>query len=161
VLLFLCSTLYHSVPHARSKAVLKRLDHCAIYLLIAGTYTPFTLVTLHGVWGWSLFAFTWGLAIVGVLFKLVATGRYEKLSVSVYLLMGWCVLAAIKPLYHALPTGGLLLLLAGGLSYSGGVAFYTWQSLRYHHAIWHVFVLAGSMLHFFAVLVYVIPSARS
>lgn len=161
VMMYAASTLYHSIPLPRAKHVLRIIDHSTIYLLIAGTYTPFTLVTLHGVWGWSLFAFTWGLAIVGVLFKLVATGRYEKLSVSVYLLMGWCVLAAIKPLYHALPTGGLLLLLAGGLSYSGGVAFYTWQSLRYHHAIWHVFVLAGSMLHFFAVLFYVIPGARS
>jgi hemolysin III len=159
VMMYTASTLYHSIPLPRAKRVLRIIDHSTIYLLIAGTYTPFTLVTLHGVWGWSLFAFTWGLALVGVLFKLVATGRYERVSLLVYLLMGWCVLAAIKPLYHALPTGGLVLLAAGGLSYSGGVAFYSWESLRYHHAIWHVFVLAGSILQFFAILLYVVPGA--
>ena len=159
VMMYTASTLYHSIPLPRAKRVLRIIDHSTIYLLIAGTYTPFTLVTLHGVWGWSLFAFTWGLALAGVLFKLVATGRYEKVSLLVYLLMGWCVLAAIKPLYQALPGGGLVLLAAGGLCYSGGVAFYTWESLRYHHAIWHVFVLAGSILQFFAILLYVVPGA--
>jgi hemolysin III len=159
VMMYTASTLYHAIPMPRVKHVLRIVDHSMIYLLIAGTYTPFTLVTLHGVWGWSLFGFTWGLALIGVLFKLVATGRFEKVSLAVYLLMGWCVIIAIKPLASALPMGGLILLAAGGLSYSGGVAFYSWQSLRYHHAIWHVFVLAGSVLHFFCVLFYVVPGA--
>jgi hemolysin III len=157
VLMYTASTLYHSIPLPRVKHILRIIDHSMIYLLIAGTYTPFTLITLQGPWGWSLFGFTWGLAAAGVVFKIVATGKFEKLSLAIYLLMGWCAIVAIKPLIAALPIGGLLLLAGGGLAYSGGVAFYSWQSLRYHHAIWHVFVLAGSVLHFFAVLLYVIP----
>lgn len=159
VLMYAASTLYHSIPLPRAKKVLRIIDHSTIYFLIAGTYTPFTLVTLHGPWGWSLFTVTWGLAAAGVVFKIFATGRFEKLSLTIYLAMGWCVLIAIKPLLRTLEPGGLILMLAGGLAYTGGVVFYVWERLRYHHAIWHGFVLAGSVLQYFAVLFYVIPGA--
>ena len=157
VLMYTASTLYHSIPLPRAKHVLRVIDHSSIYLLIAGTYTPFTLVTLHGPWGWGLFAGTWALALMGVVFKIYATGKLEKLSLAIYLAMGWCAVFAIKPLLRTLETGGLILLLAGGLAYTGGVVFYVWERLRYHHAIWHAFVLAGSVLHYFAILFYVIP----
>lgn len=157
VLMYAASTLFHSIPHPNTKRVFRVLDHCLIYVLIAGTYTPFTLVTLRGPWGWSLFSAVWGLAIVGIVFKIFTTGRFEKLSLAVYLVMGWCVLTAIKPLMAALPAPGLWLLLGGGLSYSIGTLFYRWESQRYHHAIWHLFVLGGSALHYFAVLFYVLP----
>lgn len=157
VLMYTASTLYHSIPLPRAKRVLRVIDHSLIYFLIAGTYTPFTLVTLHGVWGWSLFGVTWGLAIAGVVFKIYATGRFEKLSLFIYLAMGWCALVAIKPILQNLDTGGIVLTAAGGLVYSGGVAFYAWERLRYHHAIWHLFVLAGSVLQYFAVFFYVVP----
>jgi hemolysin III len=162
VLMYTASTLYHSIPAEQlpnTKRVLRIIDHSSIYLLIAGTYTPFTLVTLNGPWGWSLFGIVWGLALVGVVFKLFATGRFERLSLAIYLGMGWCVIIAIKPLVRELPTGGLVLLIAGGLAYTGGVAFYALDSRRYFHAIWHAFVLAGSVLQYFAVLLYVIPGA--
>ncbi|HEY0975440.1 MAG TPA: hemolysin III family protein [Solimonas sp.] len=157
VLMYTASTLYHSIPLPRAKHVLRVIDHSLIYFLIAGTYTPFTLVTLRGPWGWSLFGLTWGLAIAGVIFKIFATGRFEKVSLAIYLGMGWCAIAAIQPLLQNLEPGGLALMLAGGLSYSGGVAFYVWRRLRYHHAIWHLFVLIGSVLHYFAILFYVVP----
>lgn len=157
VLMYAASTLFHSIPHPNTKRVFRVLDHCLIYVLIAGTYTPFTLVTLRGPWGWGLFSAVWGLAVIGIVFKIFTTGRFEKLSLAVYLVMGWCVLAVIKPLMAALPLPGLWLLLGGGLSYSIGTIFYRWESQRYHHAIWHLFVLGGSTLHYFAVLFYVIP----
>lgn len=160
VLMYAASTLYHSIPAAQlpnTKKVLRIVDHSSIYLLIAGTYTPFTLVTLSGPWGWGLFTTVWVLALAGVIFKIFATGRFEKLSLAIYLAMGWCVIVAIKPLARTLDTGGLVLLIGGGLAYSGGVAFYVWERLRYHHAIWHAFVLTGSVLQYFAVLFYVIP----
>lgn len=157
VLMYTASTLYHSIPLPRAKHVLRVIDHSLIYFLIAGTYTPFTLVTLRGPWGWSLFGLTWGLAIAGVIFKIFATGRFEKVSLAIYLGMGWCAIAAIQPLLQNLEPGGLALMLAGGLTYSGGVAFYVWRRLRYHHAIWHLFVLIGSVLHYFAILFYVVP----
>ncbi len=157
VLMYTASTLYHSIPLPRAKHVLRVIDHSMIFLLIAGTYTPFTLITLHGTWGWSLFGVTWGLAAVGVVFKFFSTGRFEKFSLVIYLAMGWCALAAVQPLMKNLETGGLILTAAGGLAYSAGIAFYLWERLRYHHAIWHVFVLAGSMLQYFAVFFYVLP----
>jgi hemolysin III len=162
VLMYTASTLFHSIPNAlpRAKHVLRIVDHSMIYFLIAGTYTPFTLVTLHGHWGWSLFAFTWGLAAAGVVFKIFATGRYEKLSLVIYLAMGWCAVVAIKPLLAHLAPVGLWLTAAGGLAYSGGVVFYLWERLRYHHAIWHLFVLAGSVLQYFAIFFYVVPGPR-
>lgn len=162
VLMYTASTLYHSIPAQHlpnTKRVLRIVDHSSIYLLIAGTYTPFTLVTLNGPWGWSLFGLTWGLALIGVIFKVFATGKFEKLSLAIYLGMGWCIVVAIKPLMRTLETGGLVLLIAGGLAYTGGVAFYALDNRKYFHAIWHGFVLAGSVLQYFAVLFYVIPGA--
>lgn len=157
VMMYFASTLYHSIPLPKAKRVLRVIDHSLIFFLIAGTYTPFTLVTLRGPWGWSLFGFTWGLAAIGVGLKIFTTGRYEKISLAVYLMMGWCAVVAIKPLIEALEPGGLAMLAAGGITYSGGVAFYTWERLRYHHAIWHLFVLGGSVLHWFTVFYYVLP----
>ncbi len=159
VLMYTASTLYHSIPLPRAKKILRVIDHSTIYLLIAGTYTPLTLITLEGSGGWALFIVVWVLACIGVVFKIFATGRFEKLSLAIYLAMGWCVLLVIKPVMHTMPTGGLALLIAGGLAYTGGVAFYVWERLRYHHAIWHAFVLAGSVLQYFAVLFYVMPGA--
>jgi hemolysin III len=156
VLLYSSSTLYHSIGqgHARAKAVLRVLDHSAIFLLIAGTYTPFTLVSLRGPWGWSLFGVVWGLALAGIALRLVLPRRPTVLFVSLYLAMGWCVVVAAKPLLAAVAPGGIALLAAGGLAYSVGVVFYV-SKRPYHHAIWHVFVLAGSAFHYAAVLRYV------
>ena len=160
VMMYTASTLFHSIPLPRTKQVLRVIDHSLIYVLIAGSYTPYTLLALHGPLGWGLFSFTWGLAGVGILFKIFTTGKFEKLSLAIYLMMGWCGVAAAKPILHAVPSGGLWLLLAGGLCYSGGVAFYVWERLRYNHAIWHAFVMAGSACHFFSVLFYVLPGPR-
>ena len=161
ILLYTTSTLYHSIPLPRAKAVLRILDHTAIFVLIAGTYTPFLLVNLRGPWGWSLFVAIWGLALLGIVLRVVRGRRSTWLSVGLYLGMGWAVLIAIKPLLNHVAPGGLLLLLLGGLAYTLGVVFYIWRRLPYHHAIWHLFVLAGSILHFFAILFYVIPLAET
>ena len=155
VVLYATSTLYHAVPHPRAKGVLRTLDHSAIFLLIAGTYTPFTLVSLRGPWGWSLFGVVWGLAVAGIALRLALPRRPTALFVALYLAMGWCVVIAAKPLVAAVPPAGIALLAAGGLAYSGGVAFYLWRRLPYHHAVWHAFVLAGSAFHYAAVLRYV------
>jgi hemolysin III len=157
VLLYSVSTLYHSVgpAHARAKAALRVLDHSAIFLLIAGTYTPFTLVSLRGPWGWSLFGVVWALALAGITLRLVLRRRPTTLFVALYLAMGWCVVVAAKPLVAAVMPGGIALLAAGGVAYSVGVVFYAWRRLPYAHAIWHGFVLAGSAFHFAAVLLYV------
>ncbi|WP_444903661.1 hemolysin III family protein [Microbulbifer sp. CnH-101-E] len=157
ILCFLASTLYHAVSHIGAKAILRTLDHSSIFLLIAGTYTPFTLVTLRGPWGWWLFGIIWGLALLGLIIQFTPLKKIRALSITLSALMGWVVIAAIKPLANSLETGGLWLLVLGGLCYTGGIAFYLWRSLRFHHAIWHLFVLAGGILHFFAVLFYVIP----
>ena len=157
VLLYTASTLYHSIPAAAAKPTLRTLDHIAIYVLIAGTYTPFTLIALPGAWGWSLFAAVWTLALVGSALELGLLKRYHKLAVLLYVGMGWIGMVAFEPLSQHLQTGGTALLLAGGLAYTLGVPFYLWRKLPYHHALWHVFVLAGSVLHFLAVLLYVIP----
>lgn len=159
VLLYTTSTLYHSIPASRFKRIMRNLDHSAIFLLIAGTYTPFTLVSLRGPWGWTLFGIVWGLAAVGIVLELSMQKRRLALSLLLYLGMGWVVVAAIKPMLAALAPAGLALLVLGGLAYSLGVIFYVRRSMPYHHAIWHGFVLAGSALHFFAVLFYVIPAA--
>jgi hemolysin III len=159
VLLYTASTLYHSVSVVAAKPALRALDHIAIYVLIAGTYTPFTLIALPGVWGWSLFAAVWTLALLGSALELGLLGRYRKLAVLLYVGMGWIGMIAFKPLSEHLQSGGTALLLAGGLAYTLGVPFYLWRRLPYHHALWHVFVLAGSVLHFLAVLLYVIPDA--
>lgn len=157
ILLYLASTLYHSVTLPQAKKILRLLDHSAIYLLIAGTYTPFLLINLRGPWGWSLFGLVWGVALIGIILNLTPLGRVRGLSLSLYLFLGWIVLVAIKPLLANLDPGGVRLLVAGGLAYTGGVVFYGWNRLPYNHAIWHLFVLVGSVCHFFAILFYVIP----
>jgi hemolysin III len=154
VALYAASTLYHALPSPRAKRVLQVVDHVAIYLLIAGTYTPFTLGVLRGKWGWSLLGAIWTLAILGILFKLLFGTRYRALSTAFYVAMGWLIILAIRPLALAVPTAGLWLLVAGGLCYTGGVIFYVRERPRFTHAIWHCFVLAGSAFHFFAVLSY-------
>lgn len=157
IILYSASTLYHAITNPKAKSVLQQLDHAAIYLLIAGTYTPFLLVSLRGVWGWSLFGVIWSIAIAGMVLEFVSAERFKKVSLWLYLGMGWIVVLAIKPMLMQVETGGLVLLLAGGLSYSLGVIFYVREQMAFHHAIWHLFVLAGSVLHFFSVLFYVIP----
>lgn len=157
VLLFAASTLYHSLPWPGVKRGLKILDHSAIYLLIAGTYTPFLLGPLRGPWGWSLFGVIWGLALVGIGFKLFFAGRFKLLSTLIYIGLGWIVVIAFRPLVKALPLPGILWLVAGGVAYTLGTVFYLGRRIPYNHAIWHVFVLAGSVCHFFSVLLYVIP----
>ena len=159
ILQYTFSTLYHSIQLPRAKSVMRVLDHSAIFLLIAGTYTPFMLVNLRGTWGWTLFGIVWALAFLGVLFQVSLLRRWQGISLALYIGMGWVVVVAIKPMLSAVAPGGLVLLLLGGLAYTSGVGFYLWKSLRYNHAIWHGFVLAGSILHYFAVLFYVIPLA--
>jgi hemolysin III len=155
ILLYTASTLYHSFPWPRAKAVMQKIDHSAIYLLIAGTYTPFTLVTLRGPWGWTIFGLVWGLALAGIIFELAARGKWRRLSLVFYIGLGWMAVIAAKPLYEGLPGGGLLLLLAGGLFYSGGAVFYASKRLLWNHAVWHVFVLLGSVAHFFCIYSFV------
>lgn len=159
VLLYTSSTLYHSMSDERLRHFFRKIDHAAIFLLIAGTYTPFLLVTLRGPWGWSLFGVVWGLALVGVGLKFWFAHRFNLASTIVYLVMGWLVVVAFKPLLVALPAGGVKLLFAGGLCYTGGAGIYLWHKLPYHHAIWHLFVLAGSACHWAAVFFYVVPRA--
>jgi hemolysin III len=158
ILLYLASTLYHGFRAPRVKEILRIFDHSAIYLLIAGTYTPFLLVTIRGPWGWSLFGTIWGLALLGITFIIIFGPKYDLISTLFYLLMGWVVVIAIKPLLAALPVGGIIWLIAGGLAYSLGVIFYAWEKLPYNHAIWHGFVLAGSFAHFFAVFLFIAPT---
>lgn len=159
VMLYAASTLYHALTSRRAKRVFRVLDHSAIFLLIAGTYTPLALVALGGAWGWTLFGCVWFLAVVGVLLNTLAHNRWRWLSITLYLAMGWLVVVAIKPLVAALTPSALALVVIGGLAYTGGLAFYGWKKLPYSHAVWHVFVLAGSVLHYFAVLFAVgIPS---
>jgi hemolysin III len=157
VLLYTASTVYHSFQDERLSRVLQKFDHAAIFLLIAGTYTPFVLVTLRGPWGWSLFGVIWGMAAIGVVLKFWHAGRFTVLSTLIYIIMGWLVLIALKPLSAALPAGGMRLLVAGGLCYTGGAVFYLWRRLPYHHAIWHLFVLGGSVCHWASVFWYVVP----
>jgi len=156
VFLYASSTAYHSVRTARLKRRMRVLDHVAIFLLIAGTYTPFTTLLMRDGWGWTLLAGVWGLALAGLLFKLFSKHRYHPAATSLYLLMGWLGVLFVDPVSAALPIGGLLLVGAGGLAYTVGVVFYGWHSLRYSHAIWHVFVLVGSLCHYFAVALYVL-----
>lgn len=156
VLLYLSSTLYHALTHAGAKRVFRIFDHAAIYLLIAGTYTPFTLVTLGGAWGWSLFAVVWTLAVAGIVLKCFFIGRFHALSTTVYVLMGWLAVVALRPLLHAIPPSGFFWILSGGLLYTLGVVFFA-SRRRYSHAVWHLFVLGGSACHVVAVYRYVLP----
>lgn len=157
VAMYATSTLYHSARSPRAKRVLKILDHCSIYLLIAGTYTPFTLVTLRGGWGWTLFGVVWGMSVLGILFKAFLVHRFPVVSTLIYLTMGWLVVVAVEPLLRLTPRGALLWLVAGGIAYTAGTAFYMWKRLPYSHAVWHLFVLGGSACHYCAV-VYVVPA---
>lgn len=154
MILYLTSTIYHAVKSGPLKKLFRIIDHSAIFLLIAGTYTPFTLGILRGAWGWSLFGLAWGIALAGIVFKLVVGVRYPKISTFLYLLMGWIVIIAIKPLWEAMPVEGLLWIAAGGFAYTAGVVFYALPKLRYTHFIWHLFVLAGTTCHFIAVMLY-------
>ncbi len=158
ITLYTSSTLYHAITVPNVKRFLQKLDHAAIFLLIAGTYTPFTLVNLRGGWGWTLFGIVWSIAIAGMIMELIVKQRYKRVSLGLYLGLGWIVMIAIDPMITHVEAGGLILLLIGGLFYSLGVIFYVWKTLLYHHAIWHLFVLTGSACHFFAVFFYVIPS---
>ena len=157
VLVYICSTLYHSLVRTRARHVFHVLDHSAIYLLIAGTYTPFTLISLHGPVGWSVFAVEWSLAIAGVIVKSFAVDRFALASALVYLFQGWFVVFAAGPLFRAIGWHGILWMGAGGLAYTLGIVFFALDRLRYFHAVWHVFVLAGSIAHYFAILFYVVP----
>ena len=158
MLVYLCSTLYHSLVRTRARHVFHVLDHSAIYLLIAGTYTPFTLVTMRGPLGWTVFGVVWALAVIGVVFKSFAVDKFQVLSALVYLFQGWFIVFATKPLYHALGPHGLAWLGAGGLAYTLGIVFFAFDYKPYFHAAWHIFVLAGSIAHFFGILFYVVPA---
>lgn len=159
LLLYIASTLYHAIQHPVTKARLKVFDHCAIYLLIAGTYTPFTLIGLRGSLGWWLFAAIWTLALAGIVFKLFFTGRFKLLSTLIYVAMGWLVLAAIVPVFRALDAWTFGWLLAGGVCYTLGTFFYHRPTMRYSHAIWHMFVIGGSVCHYVAVMAQVLHRA--
>jgi hemolysin III len=157
VVLYLASTLYHMSRKQSLRNKLNIFDHASIYVLIAGTYTPFLLITLHGPWGWSLLGVIWGLAIGGILFKVFFIGKYDLVSALLYVLMGWLIIIAIQPLNENLSSGGLWWLLGGGISYSIGAVFYMINKMPYNHAIFHIWVLLGSLAHFFAVFFYVLP----
>ncbi len=154
VLLYLTSTLYHTFPRNKAKRVLRILDHGAVFLLIAGTYTPFTLGVLRGAWGWTLFGLVWGIAVVGVVLKSIGGIRYRRLSTLLYIAMGWLIIIAVKPLWLNMPSWGLFWLVAGGVAYTAGVGFYAAKRIRYAHFVWHLFVIAGTACHFIAVLRY-------
>lgn len=155
VLLYLASTLYHALPIGQAKRVFRVIEHSAIFLLIAGTYTPFTLGVLRGAWGWTLLGLVWGLAVAGVVLKAFNRMSHPIIATSLYLLIGWLILIAVNPLYARVPASGLLWLVAGGVAYTAGVAFFAADSrLRYSHFIWHLFVMGGTTCHYFAVLWY-------
>ncbi len=154
VLLYLASTLYHSTTHEAAKQLFRLFDHTAIFLLIAGTYTPFALGVLRGPWGWSMLTAVWTLAIVGITLKIIARTRHSRISIVLYVLMGWLAVVATKPILELIPLPGILLILAGGIAYTGGLAFFAAHRIRYHHFIWHLFVIAGTICHYFAVLWY-------
>lgn len=157
IILYLSSTIYHLVTGERIKEFLQLMDHSCIYLLIAGSYTPVTLLVLGGGWGWSLFGVVWGLALSGIIFKATTHGRNDHwISTAVYILMGWLVVIAIRPLLASIEMSGFLMLAAGGLSYTFGVVFFVWEKMRFNHAIWHLFVMGGSACHVIAVVKYMI-----
>ncbi|MCL2873548.1 MAG: hemolysin III family protein [Defluviitaleaceae bacterium] len=155
ILLYTMSTLYHSFTNEKVKALFRIFDHCGVFLLIAGTYTPFTLVTLRGGVGWALFGAIWGAAIIGIILKSLNLEKFKRFSLICYLGMGWAIVFAFRPLVENMPTNGLILLALGGLFYTVGVIFYKMKKLKYAHSIWHLFVLAGSIVHYFCVLFYV------
>ncbi len=157
VIMYTSSTLYHSITHQKAKRYFRIMDHSSIFLLIAGTYTPITLLPLRDAdWGWTMFGLIWGMALLGILFKTFFYGKLEKLSVVFYVLMGWLAVIAIKPMIANLPMGLLIWIAIGGLSYTLGIIFYAWRKLPYSHSIWHLFVLGGSISHFFGILLYLV-----
>ena len=156
VLVYLTSTLYHSMTREKAKRVFRVLDHSAIFLLIAGTYTPFTLGVLRGPWGWSLLAVVWGLAILGIVLTAISGIRYPTLSTAIYVAMGWLFVVGVKPLWTNMEPWGMVWLLAGGVAYTGGVAFFAADRIRYGHLVWHLFVIAGTTCHYIAVLQYAV-----
>lgn len=156
IILYLCSTLLHSIPFQKTKKLFTILDHSAIYILIAGTYTPFLLVTLQGTLGWTLFFIIWSIAVLGVVFKAIFANRFNIVSTIGYLAMGWLIIVAIVPIYQSLDLMGFILLVTGGVLYSVGTIFYLWERLPYSHAVWHLFVLAGSSCMFFCVFFFVL-----
>jgi hemolysin III len=156
ILMYLSSTLYHVLPENRAKRVFRMFDHGAIFLLIAGTYTPFTLGVLRGAWGWTLFGLVWGMGILGLVLKMVGVMRHPRLSTGLYLAMGWLIVIAIRPLWLKVPLPGILWLLAGGTAYTAGVVFFEAERVRYSHFVWHLFVVLGTTCHFFAVLWYAV-----
>ena len=160
IILYLASTLYHSFQNPRVKRVFRIIDHASVHLLIAGTYTPFLLVSLRGAWGWTLLAIIWGLALLGIGFEALFIGRFRKISTLSYVLMGWLGVVALKQMLVSVPTGGLVWLAVGGVLYTVGVIFYVWRKLPYNHATWHLFVLAGSVCHYLAILLYLLPEAH-
>lgn len=157
VFAYTSSTLYHAIFHEKSKQILRLFDHSAIYFLIAGTYTPVVLVLLNGALAWSIFSIIWATTIIGVILKFAYPGRFKKLSVALYIIMGWFIVIAMQQLFENMQSGGLWLMLCGGLFYSLGVIFYVWKKIPFNHAIWHLFVLGGSISHYFMVLLYVLP----
>lgn len=157
LLLYVSSTLVHSFPEGRVKDIFEICDHASIYLFIAGTYTPFLFLVVKGALGWTLFGIVWGMALAGVVFKLFFTKKFLYLSTVLYILMGWLIVFAWNPLVTSLPTGGLMLLVTGGILYTVGAVFYVWRMFPFHHAVWHAFVLAGTVAHFFGVFYYLLP----
>lgn len=156
ILLYLTSTLYHSITGSRSKSTLRIIDHCVIFLLIAGTYTPYVLVTLRSTVGWWIFGIVWGAAIIGIVLNAIDMRRFRVFSMICYITMGWVIILAMNPLTAALAPGGVILLICGGVMYTAGIVFYALKKFRYMHSIWHLFVLAGSILQFLSVLLYVV-----
>lgn len=154
MLMYMTSTLYHAIPGPRAKKIFRILDHNAIFLLIAGTYTPILLGVLSGTWGWTLFGLVWGLALAGIILKSISGVKYHGVALAIYVAMGWIVVIAAKPLFQAMPTRGIIWLLAGGLFYTGGILFYRNERMPYAHAIWHLFVIAGTVCHFIAIIGY-------
>jgi len=157
LILYLSSTLVHSFPEGKVKDLFEIFDHSAIYLFIAGTYTPFTLIVINGVLGWTLLTIVWAIALIGVVFKSFFTKKFMVLSTILYIVMGWLIVIAWNPLVETLPPAGITLLVTGGLLYTVGAIFYVWRGFIFHHAVWHLFVLAGSVSHFFTILFYVTP----
>ncbi|MDR3741734.1 MAG: hemolysin III family protein [Terracidiphilus sp.] len=157
VLVYVCSTLYHSLVRTRARHVFQVLDHASIYLLIAGTYTAFTLIALKGRVGWTLFGVEWGLAAAGIVFKSFAVDRFQVLSAVVYLLQGWLAVLVVRPLAQAIGGHGMAWLMAGGVAYTAGIVFFALDRVRFFHAAWHIFVLAGSVAHYFAILFHIVP----
>jgi hemolysin III len=159
VLVYAASTLYHSIQRPRFKHLFRQIDQIAIYLVIAGTYTPFTLINLRGFWGWTLLVLVWGISLFAIAFKILFVDRFKAISMALYLVTGWMAIIAVKPIITTIPGGGLALIAGGAFAYMAGLAFYAWDRLPFNHTIWHLFVILGSFCHYCAVLLYVLPAS--